>query len=710
MTQSINIDRITFHLRNLSIPLFIVLIAGAIVFSIWYYRGTVPPVYGWTKRVVTMLRISALIILIIGIAEPIINLVKTVTNRFAVAVLIDTSSSINKTDDPSRKSEALETLHMVRSKMGEQGVFFAFDDQMRKLEHEEPVFDGKATDILAAIKNAAAQKNVSSLIVVSDGIWNLGEDPAGSGLPDTIPIHTVIVGSDELDPDVFIKKVSAAPIGREGSALPVEITVTSNIEHNDPIPVEVLENNITAASGTVSLRSETTARITLDIPLEKPGDHIFTVAINPSEDSQANNNTRKFSVHVIKSSFNVLMIAAFPSPDLGFIRRIIEADNAFDLKVAVAGTLTGESENVLQYDISMFDTVILLDGGGKILTHQWAESLAKWVAKGGSLWLLGSSPPDSDISALEGILPVKFLRGVLSGDSEFFTELTESGRTHFITTGIEGRNSERDWSLLPPLSSISPVSSVPSKGLVLAQAVFADQKKRLPAIVTGKHGSGKILVMPFSGIWRWRLMMEGAGKEDLFFSAFVMGTFRWLTSDTETSPLSVTTDQRSYLSGQEISFEGRLFDNIYTPVSGADISLIIDDDPSLKVILEETSPAVYHGKQRSIKPGEHVFSAVAYIGNNRFAESSDSFSVEQISLDMFDSKPDPALMGTIAKRTGGIGVTFSGIDSIFTSLQPRFNTERYTEKHHVYLSPFMPFVIVILLAVEWGIRKRRGML
>ncbi|MBT4482538.1 MAG: hypothetical protein HOC71_02550, partial [Candidatus Latescibacteria bacterium] len=232
----------------------------------------------------------------------------------------------------------------------------------------------------------------------------------------------------------------------------------------------------------------------------------------------------------------------------------------------------------------------------------------------------------------------------------------------------------------------------------------------VPAIVTGKHGAGKIVVMPVSGLWRWKLMMEGAGKESAFFTSFILGTLRWLTSGAETTPLSITTDSRSYLSGREIVFTGRLFDNIYMPVSGARIHLEIDNNPASKVFLEETSTAVYTGKIRSMEPGEHIFNAVAFIGDTRFAESSGVFNVEQFSLEMLDSSPDPDLLGTIAARTGGMSVTSSGIDSVLNTLEPRFNTERSQKDHHLYLSVFMPSLIIILLAVEWGIRKRRGMI
>ncbi|MBA7589394.1 hypothetical protein ES708_31479 [subsurface metagenome] len=169
--------------------------------------------------------------------------------------------------------------------------------------------------------------------------------------------------------------------------------------------------------------------------------------------------------------------------------------------------------------------------------------------------------------------------------------------------------------------------------------------------------------------------MEGAGKSGEFFAGFITGMLRWLTTEIGTSPLVITTGTDSYLSGQEIAFEGRLFDNMFSPVSGAVISLNVDNDPALKVIFEETAPSVYTGMLRSIASGTHTYSAEAVVEGSRVAETGGEFTVEDFSL-----------------------------------IHPEFISERKEEERHLYLSPVFPIIIISLLATEWIIRKRRGMI
>ncbi len=189
-----NIERLSLHFRTLGLPLLLVLIAAAAAFVFWYYRDTVPPVHGWVKRTVVGLRVLVLAALLIGLSEPVLHIITSITSPEITSVLLDTSSSMDIPGDPSRKMDALEILERIRSNFTARCVVSAFDNELRPLEDGEPVFSGTATDILDAVRAAGTRKNVSSILLISDGRWNLGEDPAGSGLPDNVPVHTVLVG------------------------------------------------------------------------------------------------------------------------------------------------------------------------------------------------------------------------------------------------------------------------------------------------------------------------------------------------------------------------------------------------------------------------------------------------------------------------------------------------------------------------------------
>ena len=458
------------ELMGISFPFLILFVLAAIIFSVMYYRNTVPPVYGWKKWMLVSLRASALTLLLVILAEPVLKILATITKKSRTAVLIDSSSSMDQNYDPGRKSEALNAFNEIRSNIGNDGVFYSFDSRFRILEQGKPDFSGSGTNLLTAITQAGNQDNVSSILLISDGRWNLGEDPAGSGLPVEIPVHTVTVGSSESITDVVINKISAAPIGHEGENIPVELTISSTIEMPEPVPVEVVENGRVLASGTVSFRNGTTARTTFTIPLSGNGDHTFTAVIKPGNDEYTENNTRAFSVHVVKSSFRIIIAADKPSADLSFLRRAIEQEDALELEIIVDKGVYGTLKAPFPDDLSGFDAMILLNWCGSALTPQRAETVKKWVSAGGGLWILGSSTLSAGADVIKSILPVIFSNTNNFTNTQFYMDITEAGSTHFITSGEVNR--ENAWNSLPPLSFILPVSRTASDGQVLAKAVM----------------------------------------------------------------------------------------------------------------------------------------------------------------------------------------------------------------------------------------------
>lgn len=694
------VDSLAVRLTALPPWLFPFLLAAGFGAALWYYRDPVPPVSRGMRGLLIGLRTGAFALLLLALAEPVLGVVRTVTRSFRVMVLLDTSSSMNQPDDPARKRDALAAMNAVRARLGGRGVYLIFGDRVRPLGGGEPAFDGPATDLAAALRKGAAERDAAACVVIGDGRWNRGEDPSAMALPEDLPVYTILAGSPVAAPDVVLRSVSAPPVGHDGRKAPVEVTVAARGSASGTIPVEILEKGRPAVSGRITLQAGATGRVVLDLPLKGPGAHTYTVRVAPPFADRAENNSRPLDIRVLKSAFRVLILAPGPSPDLAFVRRIVEADSAFTVQ-AVLGAGDGFPK-----DLSGVDAVIVLDGGGPSLTSDRARLITQRVSGGMGLWVLGSTPPPAG-SALESVLPVTFERTTATVSGSLTATLTESGRSHFLTAGGPDRDG---WGVLPPLPAAAPVRPSPS-GAVLAETAPAPQRKEpAPLIVAGTSGRGKALVMPVSGIWRWRLMMEGAGKGGAFFDTFVRGAVRWLAAETELAPLNVATDAKSYLGGQEVQFEGRVFDSVYRPVSGAEVSLVLDGDTARKVILEETRPGVYTGSAQSAAPGEHSWAASAFVESRRHGDASGKYTVEPFTLELLDTTPDPGALGALAAKSGGIAVTAAGVDSVLGRLAPRTATERSERAHHLALHPFLPGMVIFLLAAEWLLRKRRGMI
>ncbi|MFA6472015.1 MAG: hypothetical protein WCU00_08245, partial [Candidatus Latescibacterota bacterium] len=186
-----SIDRIIVQFMGIPSYLLMIFILGSIGLALWYYRDPVPPAAPRMKMLLVFLRAAALTFLCIGLAEPVIKIVSTITHSSKTSVLLDTSSSMDRFGEGLRKSEALDALQKIQKSLGKQAIYLGFDDQTRPLGKGIPAFNGPATDMALAIKNSESEKNVTAVILISDGRWNRGEYPAGSAITANTPIYTI---------------------------------------------------------------------------------------------------------------------------------------------------------------------------------------------------------------------------------------------------------------------------------------------------------------------------------------------------------------------------------------------------------------------------------------------------------------------------------------------------------------------------------------
>lgn len=705
------IDAITIEWTTIPWWITVLVCAAAVAWPVWHYRNTIPPVSGWKRWLLTCLRATALVLVILLLAGPVIHTRSTVTRQSDIAVLFDTSSSMSMPTDPERAASAISSLASLRNHLGNHGTFYDFNTGIHPLTSDTPDFSGTGTDISLALASVSSDPDVSGIVLLSDGRWNLGENPESIETAEGIPVHTITAGSADITGDIVIDGLSAPSIGRAGDSLHVEVTVSSQTAITGSVPVTINGPGGTVGTGQARFDQSSRSIVLFDIPLQRPGDMEFTAEVTPGDtvgDLTPENNRRTFDVHVLKRTFFVLLIANRPSADLAFLRRALEHDESLSPEVVIAGGVGDQDTSTVLSDLNRYDAVVVLDGGGMVMTEQFVSGKLKpWLSAGKGLWLLGSTIPKNP-DLFSGMLPVTLTGGAMTAGETSIVR-TDAGQPHPVTSSSP--DGQLLWDNLPPVPSVFSVAERSPQSRVLAvSTAAASEKMPVPALISGTFGTGKVLVMPVSGIWRWKLMLEGTGRNETFYTSFVTGAVRWLTAETSISPLDVSTDKRTYLGGEEIKVTARPHDAVYNPVSGAEVVLVVDGNPATKTILRETAPAEYTGVLRGITTGDHTLSVTAFSNDVPLGEQVSDITVQAFSLEQLDMRPDFRLMSSLAEKTGGIALTAPDIGRLLPLLKPNEFTERREDRYPVRgRLPLLIFAIA-LLAIEWSIRKRLGML
>ena len=200
----------------------------------WVYRHTQPVVKSHIRWLLIGVRTASFSLILLLLAELVFSLWLNKIERPVVLTLMDVSPSMDIEEagfsrlDRVKKlitSDAFESIWKAAREnlwaIGEE-PFLVAQDQIDTLR----VY-GKATDISRALRGSVRQmqerKNLKSILLISDGAHNLGEDPVRAAKELGVPIYSLGVGSEEAPADIQIFKVVAPPTGYLASPVEMEV-------------------------------------------------------------------------------------------------------------------------------------------------------------------------------------------------------------------------------------------------------------------------------------------------------------------------------------------------------------------------------------------------------------------------------------------------------------------------------------------------------
>ena len=127
-----------------------------------------------------------------------------------------------------------------------------------------------------------------------------------------------------------------------------------------------------------------------------------------------------------------------------------------------------------------------------------------------------------------------------------------------------------------------------------------------------------------------------------------------------------------------------------------------------EVPLREEGGGRYGGSLGGLEPGDYSYRAEARMGDVLIGADEGGFLVERHSIESVDLRADKVLLDEIARRSGGEYRSLGQWRDLPALLPLQ---KRLVEKAHTLplWGPTCPLVLV-LLGIEWGLRKRRGMI
>lgn len=709
----------------------------AIAIAFWAYYGLLAPLSRPARWVLWCLRGAALLLVVFALLQPVLTLVLPDSGDPDLVLLVDTSASMGLPDGdgPETRAEAaLRIVHDLESRLGDRFRIhrYAFSDSPVPLPEghvPQPAGNTGIGTALEELRGHAGSRPMNGVILLSDGVNTVGRDPVRLAAASTVPVFTVAFGPESPPDDLEIRTVRANPTAFAGEPMPIRAVLSSSGLSGKKVRIVAEQEGRLLDAKEIELPGDGLEQeISLEVTPVSPGLNLYEVRVEGSVDQVPENDLRQVAVEVLERKTQILIISNRLDWDFAFMRRTLEADTTLSYSYLVRtaedhldsfGTLGRERWPASRGDLRDYAAVMLTGFDEAGPPPETRSALAEFVRQGGGLFLLGG--PDrqggwTEHGDLRHVLPgrVGALRAVPGRLAP--VSVTMDGQRH-PATAVHANPAETAhlWSTLPPVWNMGGGLEVSPQARTLLE-YRPSSGPRMPMLAASFHERGKTAWLHGQGIWRWGFTSAGVAAAADVYRPFLLGLVRWLAEPAVRDQFQAAPAKRVYQNGEPVAFLAGLWDEAFRPVSGARIRVEVESDADSASVLRMelrpgTEPGRYDAEGPALPPGAYTYQAEALdpSGNRMADRAAGRFWVETMGPEYSRTWADRQTLARIAEESGGISVEASALEPLFAMIPDAVRRTGRIAERDIWNDWILFAAFILVLSVEWFLRRRRGL-
>ncbi len=457
------------------------------------------------------LRGLAAAVILLALANPALQEENRSPQSDIVIAVVDGSASQALSDRPAQTAAALARI---------EAEVAALDNTELRVVHLGDGPDDAGTLAMTALSEAVAEEpraRIAGAILITDGqVHDLELAP---NLP--APLHVLLTGrKSDWDRRLIVKNAPAFAILGE------EFRLGLKIEDSGAVPAAAgTEADLTIA---IDADPPQTYRVPvgedLDLPVKLPhgGMNVLQFSIAPAAGELTDrNNAAVVQINGVRDRLRVLLVSGEPHAGERVWRNLLKSDASVDLvhftilrppekqdgipvsELSLIAFPTRELfvEKIDEFDLIVFDRYSMRG----ILPMSYMENIVTYVRHGGTV-LVAAGPEYGAVdsiwrSPLSEILPAAPTSRVIEGG--FRPELTDLGRRHPVTEGLEELAPKGGWGRWFRLIEVTPLAG---------QVVMKGPDDR-PLLILNRVEEGRVAVLASDQAWLWGRGYEGGGPQ-----------------------------------------------------------------------------------------------------------------------------------------------------------------------------------------------------
>ena len=472
------------------------------------------------------------------------------------------------------------------------------------------------------------------------------------------------------------------------------------------------------------------------------------------------NNARAFHVSVVTKRSRLLLVDGRSRWETRYLHNMFERDPAWQVDIVLPdarekpatlpqGTAVNQwpstKERLLEYDL-----IILGDLPSTTLPRESIDWMKSFVeSSGGGLIVIDGARGalrDPAYKTLQQMLPIEWIEDKRVKPDPVPVQLTPAAKqlSAFQLTPLDPAKNDATWSELPALHLTTAVKALPGSE-VLATTLHAGVE--VPLFATRQFGAGRVFYCGTDETWRWRYKVA-----DIYHQRFWNQVARWvmrLPMSVQGQFVSIDSGKLVYQPGETVVIRSRLRDAQGDPAVGLAVEAVVTalppsgsapsasespiaenpvaENPSagaesqqptdskvMAVVPLEADSAiagVYSGQIVAPAGGNyHVTIVAPGLTSSALAVHSEFSVVEPETGEMDQLSCDEALLMKVAQMTGGQYLSEERGDELADLLRPLSRGKIVESDTPVWQSYWWFVPIVLLLSIEWWLRKRVGLI
>ncbi len=725
------------------------------------YLRTSRPVPGGVRGLLVLIRLTAVALLVFALWRPAAESEETLQRKGRLVLLIDSSRSMSIGDETLGPSNApVSRLARAAAVFSENSrlwlqVAGAYDVAPHSFARHldplpvaagdlsaEPLTGVEAAGEVTALgeallKGASGLPPPRAVLVISDGLSNSGVDPLTAVSSIGAPVYCISVGGaepSESTRDIAATGIFAPAQGFKDSEMTVlgefnltglagrDVKVTFYADGREVDSREIrADKGEEIAEARFTYKPERTGPVRLEVRAEPLADEIVPV-----------NNAAATFTDVKEGGIKILHVEGDFRWEAKFIRLALE--DMRDAEVRFLIPRVGEPDELSAALGEDWDVLVLGSAPAALFPAQSLSRVVEAVSddrKG--LVFLGGPRAFAlgawDKTAVAALCPFEFSTEEIFDPCLWVAEPQRTG-VHSEILRISGEDDFSVWRDLSPLLALNTVGTPRPGASVL---LIGKPKKRdeatgalsvcplrtdRPLLALQEYGKGRTAAFAGEGTWQW---VTGAGIEDeagrdraaAAHKKFWRNLVNWAANRRPGGgiTLDIETGTHRVRLGDSFEMRARVLDEKGEPAGGFEVSAEIEYANKREKRTLVRDGDAYRLDWDPPSAGEYSVSVTARRQGKELARAETAFITVAVDVEYVTLVSRPSVLAALSLGTGGRYAAADDAPYVLGDIMANATSTRYTtlKRRELWSSPWYLATVLLLLTIEWVLRKLAGL-